>query len=98
MIVALWEGLAEATQAPQRAPADLPGSEDLSALRRRQERGEIAPHFDPGLAMLAFMGASLAPTTMPHIVCRITGLDSHAPAFKRLRAELLERMARHLRG
>jgi AcrR family transcriptional regulator len=96
--VLLWAGLAETVGADERPPVDPPASEDLSDFERRQRDGELAADLDPGLVLLALMGAILAPIAMPQIVRRITGLDAQSAEFEARYAEQLMRIVRHLAG
>ena len=92
----VWDGLAEATRAEYRPPEEPPGSEDVADLRRRQEQGELAADLDPGFVLLVFMGAIIAPTVMPQVVRRTTGIEADSPQFAGRYSEQLKRIVRHL--
>jgi AcrR family transcriptional regulator len=89
-----WRGLAEAAGAEQ--PGAAADESALADLRRRQAEGELAAELDPGLVLLAVMGAVAAPVIMPQVVRRICGLDPSSPEFEARYADQLKRMVRRL--
>ena len=91
----IWNGLTDGRDGSEH---EVRASDDLADMRRRQAAGEIAPDLDPGLYLLALMGALAVPITMPQVVRRLTGLDSRSPEFEQLYAEQLRRIIRHLSG
>jgi AcrR family transcriptional regulator len=91
----VWRGLADPAEVP---PDASPERQDLSSMRRRQARGELAPDLDPGAVLLALMGAIMAPIAIPHMVQKILGLDPHSPEFERHYGDQLRRIVRHLAG
>jgi TetR/AcrR family transcriptional regulator len=91
----LWRGLSD----PAKAPPDLPGdSQDLTSMRNRQDRGELAGDLDPAAVLLAVMGMVAAPVALPGMVRRIFGLDPSSPEFAARYSEQLRRIVRHLAG
>jgi AcrR family transcriptional regulator len=76
----VWEGLRPTGESADEDPA---GGEDesVSALRARQQAGEIAAELDPRYVNLAMMGMLLAPITVPQLARRVTGLDPESPEF-----------------
>jgi TetR/AcrR family transcriptional regulator len=101
-----WRGLADTAEAADAADAADPAgagqlgaaAEDkaLADLRRRQANGELAAELDPGLVLLAVMGAVAAPVIMPQVARRICGLDPSSPEFEARYADQLKRMIRRL--
>ncbi|MFC4913186.1 TetR family transcriptional regulator [Actinomadura gamaensis] len=77
--------------------ADMPDErEDLSDLERRKAAGELADDLEPEAVMLFMMAAVSVPTTLPHIVRYVYGLDAESPEFRARYAEQLRRLVRHL--
>jgi AcrR family transcriptional regulator len=97
-----WHGLADAADAADAAGAEQTGAaaddNALADLRRRQANGELAAELDPGLVLLAVMGAVAAPVIMPQVARRVCGLDPSAPEFEARYADQLKRMIRRLAG
>jgi TetR/AcrR family transcriptional regulator len=95
MRLLIWRGLSDnADQAPDVSPA----SQDLTSMRGRQARGELAPDLDPACLSLALVGMVAAPVALPHMVSKIIGLDPGSPEFEAAYAEQLRRMVRYLAG
>jgi TetR/AcrR family transcriptional regulator len=65
-------------------------------LRRRQAAGELAGDLDPAYAMLALMGAAVAPTVLPDFARHFTGLDPSSPEFAAGYREQIRRLVAHL--
>ena len=87
-----WRGLAGDGEEP---PDVTPGSEDLSGIRRRQQRGEIAADLDPATIRLALLGAIAAPVVLPQAAGKIFGTDPGSPGFEaRYAAGLRQLLAR----
>jgi hypothetical protein len=80
----------------EQAPAVGPGDADITDVRRRQERGEIAADLDPAFLLLALQGAASAGVTFPADVRTLTGLDPASPEFADRYAEQLRRVVAHL--
>jgi TetR/AcrR family transcriptional regulator len=78
----LWAGLDQPGAAAGQSPTDDREAE-LADVRRRQERGELAPGFDPGMLQLIMMGAILAPIALPQVTRELTGLEPTDPEFER---------------
>lgn len=93
-----WRGLAGENSEPPdvtREPENEP--ENLSSLRARQDRGEIAADLDPATLRLALLGAIAAPVLLPQAAARIFGADPASPEFEARYsaglARLLDRLA-----
>jgi TetR/AcrR family transcriptional regulator len=87
-----WRGLAGDGEEP---PDVTPESEDLSGIRRRQQRGEIAADLDPATIRLALLGAIAAPVVLPQAAGKIFGIDPGSPGFEaRYAAGLRQLIAR----
>ena len=77
--------------------ADLPYFVEMVAdVQRRQERGEIAADLDPTAVLLALFSAALAPTLLPHVVERVTGMAADSPEFLDGYAARLAQIVEHL--
>ncbi|MFD2762770.1 TetR/AcrR family transcriptional regulator [Micromonospora eburnea] len=95
----IWEGLADAGTA-----ADTEGEAQARAyftamvddVRRRQRTGELSADLDPAYVVLTFFAAAMAPTVMPQIVRRLTGLRADSPEFLDAYTVQLRRMLGHL--
>jgi TetR/AcrR family transcriptional regulator len=74
-----WRGLTGDVEDP---PDISPGAEDLSAMRRRQERGEVAADLDPATLRLVLLAAVAAPVVMPHMARKLFGVDPGDPGFE----------------
>ena len=68
----------------------------VADLRRRQAAGELAGDLDPAYAMLALMGAAVAPTVLPDFARHFTGLDPSSPEFAAGYREQIRRLVAHL--
>ena len=93
----VWEGLAHGADA-----AD-PETDDYFAamvadIERRQRAGELAADLDPASVLLMLFAAVLAPTVLPQIVRRTTGLPADAPEFVDTYAEQVRRVIERLSG
>ncbi|MGH3411009.1 MAG: TetR/AcrR family transcriptional regulator, partial [Streptosporangiaceae bacterium] len=87
-----WRGLAGEDSEP---PDITRAPEDLSGLRARQDRGEIAADLDPATLRLALLGAIAAPVLLPQAAARIFGADPASPDFEaRYSAGLARLLAR----
>ena len=91
----LWRGLDAGADRP---PDETSALEDLTSMRQRQARGELADDLDAGFLRLALMSVVMAPMMMPHMTEKIFGLAPDAPEFEERYGEQLRRMLRHLRG
>ena len=69
----------------------------VADIARRQERGEIAPDLDPATVLVVLFSAALAPTLLPHVVERASGMAPDSPelveAYSRHLAQIVERLA-----
>jgi AcrR family transcriptional regulator len=86
-----WEGLSHD------AASDTGGAGPYFAamvedVRRRQRDGQLAAELDPPYVLLMLFAAALAPTLLPQIVRRITGLAGDSPEFQEAYEEQLRRV------
>jgi len=72
-------------------------TEMVADVARRQERGEIAADLDPATVLIVLFSAALAPSLLPHVVERASGLPPESPefveAYGRHLARIVERLA-----
>ena len=68
----------------------------VTALRRRQEHGEIGADLDPAYVQLILFAATLAPAVLPQVARRMTGHDAGSPEFLDAYAEQLRRVIARL--
>ena len=94
----IWEGLADtgATHTEDEAQAYFTAMVD--DVRRRQRTGELSADLDPAYVVLTFFAAAMAPTVLPQVVRRLTGLAADSPEFLDGYAAQLGRMLGHLTG
>ena len=89
-----WDGLANTgSDAGEPEPYFTEMVEDV---RRRQRAGELAEGLDPAYVLLMLFAAALAPTVIPQIARRITGLAADSPQFQTAYAEQLRRVIERL--
>jgi len=67
-------------------------------VRRRQRAGEIAADLDPAYVLLVLFSATMAPTLLPQIVRRLTGLGADSPEFLDAYADQLRKIVGRLAG
>ena len=94
-----WEGLAGTGSAadPDTAPeTDAYFSTMADDMRRRHQAGELSADLDPAYVQVLFFAATLAPTVLPQVVRRITGLPADSPEFLEAYAEQLRRVLARL--
>ena len=89
-----WEGLADTGS--DAADPDSYFTAMVEDLRRRQGAGEIAVDLDPAYVLLTLFAAALAPTVIPQIARRFTGLSVDSPEFQAAYAEQLRRVVARL--
>src|ERR1700680_3004188 len=89
----LWRGLSDPSEAPPDVSAER---QDLTSMRNRQDRGELAGDLDPAAVLLAVMGLVAAPVALPDMVRKIFGVDPASPEFAEIYSEQLRRIVRHL--
>jgi TetR/AcrR family transcriptional regulator len=70
--------------------------EMVEELRRRQQAGELAYDLDPAYVLLLLFAAALAPTVIPQIARRVTGLSAESLEFQAAYAEQLRRVVERL--
>jgi len=85
----VWRGLADSAEQPPDASSE---TEDLSSMRRRQERGELRADLDPATLRLALLGAISAPAVLPHMAHRIFGVAPDSPEFEQRYTDGLRRL------
>jgi TetR/AcrR family transcriptional regulator len=71
-------------------------TEMVEELRRRQCVGELADDLDAAYVLLVLFAAALAPTVIPQIARRLTGLPADSPEFQAAYAEQLRRVVGRL--
>ena len=89
-----WDGLADTSSDADEAGGYF--TEMVDDLRRRQRAGELADDLDPAYVLLLLFAAALAPTVIPQIARRFTGLDVDSPTFQAAYAEQLRRVVERL--
>jgi TetR/AcrR family transcriptional regulator len=96
-----WEGLA-GTGAAGDPDADPEAAAYFSAMvgdiRRRQQAGELSADLDPAYVLVLLFGATLAPTVVPQVVRRMTGLPADSAEFLETYADQLRRVMARLAG
>ncbi len=90
-----WQGLTDDEEPDEAADAFFTAMVD--DVRRRQEAGEFAADLDPAYLLLVFFAAGMAPTILPQVVRRMTGLAADSDEFLEAFQEQLRRMLEHLR-
>ncbi len=90
----VWDGLAH-TGSDVVEP-DAYFSEMVKELLRRQRAGELADDLDPAYVLLMLFAAALAPTVIPQIARRLTGLSADSTKFQAAYAEQLRRVVERL--
>jgi TetR/AcrR family transcriptional regulator len=70
--------------------------EMVEELRRRQQASELAYDLDPAYVLLLLFAAALAPTVIPQIARRVTGLSAESLEFQAAYAEQLRRVVERL--
>jgi TetR/AcrR family transcriptional regulator len=89
-----WDGLAHTGS--DAAEPDAYFTEMVEELRRRQQAGELADDLDPAYVLLMLFAAALAPTVIPQIARRLTGLSADSPTFQAAYAEQLRHVVERL--
>lgn len=89
-----WDGLAHTDS--DAAEPDAYFTEMVEELLRRQRAGELADDLDPAYLLLVLFAAALAPTVIPQIARRLTGLSAESPRFQEAYAEQLRRVVERL--
>jgi TetR/AcrR family transcriptional regulator len=90
-----WQGLTEDEEPDEAADAFFTAMVD--DIRRRQEAGEFAADLDPAYLLLVFFAAGMAPTILPQVVRRMTGLAAESDEFLDTYQDQLRRILEHLR-
>jgi TetR/AcrR family transcriptional regulator len=89
-----WDGLAHTGS--DAVEPDAYFTEMVEELRRRQQAGELADDLDPAYVLLILFAAALAPTVIPQIARRLTGLSADSPTFQAAYAEQLRHVVERL--
>jgi TetR/AcrR family transcriptional regulator len=89
-----WDGLADAGS--DAAEQDPYFTEMVEDMRRRQRAGELADDLDPAYMLLMLFAAAFAPTVIPQIARRLTGLPVDSASFQEAYAEQLRRIVERL--
>jgi TetR/AcrR family transcriptional regulator len=89
-----WDGLAHTGS--DAVEPDAYFTEMVQELRRRQRAGELADDLDPAYVLLMLFAAALAPTVIPQIARRLTGLSADSPTFQAAYAEQLRHVVERL--
>lgn len=90
----VWDGLADTGSAESESDGYF--SNMVEELRGRQAAGELTADLDPAYVLLVLFAAALAPTVIPQIARRFTGLSVDSPAFQAAYAEQLRRVVERL--
>ena len=72
------------------------GDSGSDSAEQDQYFTEMADDLDPSYVLLMFFAASFAPTVIPQIVRRLTGLAADSPTFQAAYAEQLRRVIERL--
>lgn len=95
-----WEGLENTDAEPGAERGEQETRDYFAAMvqdaRRRQEAGEFAADLDPAYVLLMLFAATLAPTVLPQVVRRVTGLPADSPEFLDTYAEQLSKIMSRL--
>jgi TetR/AcrR family transcriptional regulator len=91
-----WEGLGSPADPDADPATDAYFASMVDDLRRRQRAGELAPDLDPAHVQVLLFAATLAPTVLPQVVRRMTGLAPDSPEFLDAYAEQLRRIIARL--
>lgn len=68
----------------------------VDEIRALQEAGRVSAEVDPTCLTIMFMAAAMAPTTLPHVVEGVCGVDARSAEFLRHYADQLAIVARLL--
>ena len=91
-----WDGLADTGSDSDAAEQDPYFTEMVEDMRRRQRAGELADDLDPAYMLLMLFAAAFAPTVIPQIARRLTGLSVDSATFQETYAEQLRRVVERL--
>jgi AcrR family transcriptional regulator len=89
-----WDGLAD--PGSDAAEQDPYFTEMLEDMRRRKRSGELADDLDPAYVLLMLFAAAFAPTVIPQIARRLTGLSVDSATFQDAYADQLRRVVERL--
>ncbi|MDA1359026.1 TetR family transcriptional regulator [Glycomyces luteolus] len=91
--LAMWQALADDEPEEQsQEDVDL----ELTQMRVRQERGEIAAELDPAAVQIAMMGMTFAPVVFRRTAKRLFGIDIDDPEFETRYGDTLSRIIARL--
>ena len=91
-----WDGLAETGSGSDAAEPDPYFTEMVEDMRRRWRAGELADDLDPAYVLLMLFAAAFAPTVIPQIARRLTGLSVDSATFQEAYADQLRRVVERL--
>jgi TetR/AcrR family transcriptional regulator len=91
-----WDGLADTGSDSDAAEQDPYFTEMVEDMRRRQRAGELADDLDPAYMLLMLFAAAFAPTVIPQIARRLTGLSVDSATFQETYAKQLRRVVERL--
>jgi AcrR family transcriptional regulator len=89
-----WNGLEYA--GPQSPSGTGLFAETIDELRNLQESGRLPADLDPACLVIMLMAATMAPTTLPHIIEGACGVDPRSPEFLERFADQVAALASHL--
>jgi TetR/AcrR family transcriptional regulator len=91
-----WDGLADTGRDSDAAEPDPYFTEMVEDMRRRWRAGELADDLDPAYVLLMLFAAAFAPTVIPQIARRLTGLSVDSATFQEAYADQLRRVVERL--
>ena len=74
-----WSGLQYAGEDGAFRPEMLAGG--IEQVRGLQESGRLPAEVDPGCLLVMMMAATMATTTLPHVIAAVSGADPRSPEF-----------------
>lgn len=70
--------------------------DSVSELRALQAANRLPAEMDPHCLLVMLMAAAMAPTTLPHVIDGVCGVDPKSPEFIRHFADQMAILARHI--
>jgi AcrR family transcriptional regulator len=93
-----WGGLEY--EGPESDPDHAPRAERMQGttdeIRELQEEGRLPAELDPAVLTIILMAAAMAPTTLPHVIEGVCGVDPRSPEFISHYADQLAILTKHL--
>jgi len=71
-------------------------ADSVEELRALQQTGRLPAEVDPACLLIMLMAAAMAPTTLPHVIEGVCGVDPRSPAFVEHFADQVAVLARLL--